>query len=173
MDEFEEDPGAEPGLGEAGSADLGTKLAGDHGKMLAFQAAIKAVLERQLESIEAEARESGQLVVINEKETQEAARKLHNEQKSLVLEEDNVRGSSKKLGKFQNKRERREKENKTYKIEVEKFETEIELKNVENEDLRSRVNDLTGHSLHLQVQRLDIENQVGVDQVSSQMECLL
>ena len=41
-------------------------------------------------------------------ESEESAKELHEEQKALVFEEDNVRNSSKKLEKTQKMRERRE-----------------------------------------------------------------
>ena len=97
-------------------------------------------------------------------ESEESAKELHEEQKALVLEEDNVRNSSKKLEKTQKMRERREFENRTYRSEAEKLEEEVEDKNHQNSSLRSKVNQLTGENLHLRVMRLDMENEVGVDQ---------
>ena len=40
------------------------ELPENHGKMVAFHAAIKAVLERQLDKMQGEVRETGRLVVI-------------------------------------------------------------------------------------------------------------
>ena len=97
-------------------------------------------------------------------ESEESAKELHEEQKALVLEEDNVRNSSKKLEKTQKMRERREFENRTFRSEAEKLEEEVEDKNHQNSSLRSKVNQLTGENLHLRVMRLDMENEVGVDQ---------
>ena len=136
----------------------------NHHKMAAFQIAIRAVLQRQIEKLQIEVNESNRLVSIGSKESEEAAKSLHDEQKCLVLEEDNVRVAAKKLQKTQNRRENREKENRQYRTEVDKSDVDIEQRIVHNEGLRSTVNDLTGQSLHYQLQRLDVENQVGVDQ---------
>ena len=132
--------------------------------MMAFQRTIRLVLERQIEKLQLEVNESSRLASIGSQHTEESAKELHDEQKSLVLEEDNVRVNAKKLEKTQNKRQKREKENRNYRSEVETNESDLENRVVHNEKLRSEVNDLTGQSLHYQVQRLDIENQVGVDQ---------
>ena len=51
--------------------------------------------------------------------------------------------------------------------EVEGYDADIEQRVVNNEQLRTKVNDLTGTSLHLQVTRLEMEDQVGVDQACS------
>ena len=75
-----------------------------------------------------------------------------------------MRHSSKKLEKTQNKREKREFENRTYRNDTEKLDEEVEDKNEQNSKLRGKVNELTGENLHLRVLRLDIENEVGVDQ---------
>ena len=136
----------------------------NHFKMVAFHAAIKAVLERQVEKLQLEVNESKRLVDVGEKESEEFAKELHEEQRGLVLEEDVVRNSSKKLERKQNKRERREFENRNYRSEAEKLEEEIEVKSLQNSSLRSKVNDLTGENLHLKVSRLDVENELGVEQ---------
>lgn len=140
------------------------ELPENHHKMAAFQIAIRTVLQRQIEKVQIEVNESNRLVTIGSKESEEAAKNLHDEQKCLVLEEDNVRVAARKLEKTQNKRESREKENRHYRTEVDKSDVDIEQRVVHNEALRSTVNDLTGQSLHHQLQRLDVENQVGVDQ---------
>ena len=44
-------------------------------------------------------------------ESEESARELHEQQKKLVLEEDNVRNVDTKLGRMQKKRGKREGEN--------------------------------------------------------------
>ena len=136
----------------------------NHYKMVAFHAAIKAVLERQVEKLQLEVNESKRLVDLGVKESEEFAKELHEEQKGLVLEEDIVRNSSKKLERKQNKRERREFENRNYRSEAEKLDEEIEVKSLQNASLRSKVNDLTGQNLHLRVSRLDVENELGVEQ---------
>ena len=136
----------------------------NHYKMVAFHAAIKAVLERQVEKLQLEVNESKRLVDLGVKESEEFAKELHEEQKGLVLEEDVVRNSSKKLERKQNKRERREFENRNYRSEAEKLDEEIEVKSLQNASLRSKVNDLTGQNLHLRVSRLDVENELGVEQ---------
>ena len=136
----------------------------NHFKMVAFHAAIKAVLERQVEKLQLEVNESKRLVDVGVKESEEFAKELHEEQKGLVLEEDVVRNSSKKLERKQNKRERREFENRNYRSEAEKLDEEIEVKSLQNSSLRSKVNDLTGANLHLRVSRLGVENELGVEQ---------
>ena len=75
-----------------------------------------------------------------------------------------MRNSSKKLEKTQNTREKREFENRTFRSEAEKLDEEVEDKRQQNSSLRSKVNQLTGENLHLRVMRLDMENEVGVDQ---------
>ena len=142
----------------------GPEIPDNHYKMVAFHAAIKAVLERQVEKLQLEVNESKRLVDVGQKESEEFAKELHEEQKGLVLEEDIVRNSSKKLEKKQNKRERRELENRNYRVEAEKLDEEIEVKSLQNSSLRSKVNDLTGENLHLRVSRLGVENEVGVEQ---------
>ena len=109
----------------------------NHFKMVAFHAAIKAVLERQVEKLQLEVNESKRLVDVGQKESEEFAKELHEEQKGLVLEEDIVRNSSKKLEKKQNKRERRELENRNYRVEAEKLDEEIEVKSLQNSSLSS------------------------------------
>ena len=142
-------------------------LADNHGKMLAFQVSLRSVLQRQIDKLYNEVSESKRLVSLGARETEEAARTLHDEQKSLVLEEDNVRITARKLDRTQRKRENREVENKEYRVEVERSDGDIELRIVHNEELRSRVNDLSGQSLHCQLQRLEMENAVGVDQAAT------
>ena len=145
----------------------GDELPEDHFKMSAFQITIKKVLERQIEKLNLEVKETARLVSIGGKESEEAAKNLHEEQKFLVLEEDNVRVTTGKLEKTQRKREKREKQNRDYRVELEAVEADIEARVVHNEELRAEVNDLTGQSLHHRLQRLDMENQVGVDQACS------
>ena len=52
-------------------------------------------------------------------------------------------------------------------VKLEAAEADIEARIVQNEELRAEVNDLTGASLHARLARLDMENQVGVDQACS------
>ena len=139
----------------------------NHYKMVAFQTAIQAVLERQIEKLQLEVNENARLVTIGTKESQEAAKHLHDEQKCLVLEEDNVRSAAERLDRTQSRRERREKENREYKAEVERSEADLEQRIVNNEQLRAEVNDLTGQSLRYQLRRLEVEGEVGVDQACS------
>ena len=146
---------------------VGEELPEDHFKMSAFQITIKKVLERQIEKLNLEVKETARLVSIGSRESEEAAKNLHDEQKCLVLEEDNVRVTTGKLEKTQGKREKREKQNRDYRVELEAVEADIETRVVHNEELRAEVNDLTGQSLHYRLQRLDMENQVGVDQACS------
>ena len=86
----------------------------NHHKLMAFQIAIRAVFERQIEKLQLEVNESSRIVSLGAKESEEAARELHDEQKGLVLEEDNVRVNTKKLERSQKRRETREKENKSH-----------------------------------------------------------
>lgn len=139
----------------------------NHYKMVAFQTAIQAVLERQIEKLQLEVNENARLVTIGTKESQEAAKHLHDEQKCLVLEEDNVRSAAERLDRTQSRRERREKENRDYRAEVERSEADLEQRIVHNEQLRAEVNDLTGQSLRYQLRRLEVEGEVGVDQACS------
>ena len=139
----------------------------NHYKMVAFQTAIQAVLERQIEKLQLEVNENARLVTIGTKESQEAAKHLHDEQKCLVLEEDNVRSAAERLDRTQSRRERREKENREYRAEVERSEADLEQRIVHNEQLRAEVNDLTGQSLRYQLRRLEVEGEVGVDQACS------
>ena len=155
------------GLQDDGEYGAGDELPEDHFKMSAFQVTIKKVLERQIEKLNLEVKEAARLVSIGGKESEEAAKNLHDEQKFLVLEEDNVRVTTGKLEKTQSKREKREKQNRDYRVELEAVEADIEARVVHNEELRAEVNDLTGQSLHHRLQRLDMENQVGVDQACS------
>ena len=143
------------------------ELPEDHFKMAAFQIAVRKVLERQIEKLSLEVNETARLVTLGTKEAEEAAKSLHDEQKSLVLEEDNVRVAAARLEKIQGKRERRERQNRDYRVELEAAEADIEARIVQNEELRAEVNDLTGASLHARLARLDMENQVGVDQACS------
>ena len=145
----------------------GDELPENHFKMSAFQITIKKVLERQIEKLNLEVKETARLVSIGGKESEEAAKNLHDEQKLLVLEEDNVRVTTGKLERTQRKREKREKQNRDYRGELEAVEADIEARVVHNEELRAEVNDLTGQNLHHRLQRLDMENQVGVDQACS------
>ena len=62
---------------------------------------------------------------------------------------------------------KRKKQNRDYRGELKTVEADIETRVVHNEELRAQVNDLTGQSLHHRLQRLDMENQVGVDQACS------
>ena len=98
------------GLQDDGEYGAGDELPEDHFKMSAFQVTIKKVLERQIEKLNLEVKEAARLVSIGGKESEEAAKNLHDEQKFLVLEEDNVRVTTGKLEKTQRKREKREKQ---------------------------------------------------------------
>ena len=164
LDREEESEGEQQ---EAENYDDGDELPEDHFKMSAFQITIRKVLERQIEKLNLEVKETARLVSIGSKESEEAAKNLHDEQKLLVLEEDSVRVTTGKLERNQRKREKREKQNRDYRGELESVEADIETRVVHNEELRAEVNDLTGQSLHHRLQRLDMENQVGVDQACS------
>ena len=164
LDREEESEGEQQ---EAENYDDGDELPEDHFKMSAFQITIRKVLERQIEKLNLEVKETARLVSIGSKESEEAAKNLHDEQKLLVLEEDSVRVTTGKLERTQRKREKREKQNRDYRGELETVEADIETRVVHNEELRAEVNDLTGQSLHHRLQRLDMENQVGVDQACS------
>ena len=59
-DEYNDDPYSDEENIENEEDDLPE----NHGKMLAFHAAIKAVLERQVDKMQGEVRETGRLVVI-------------------------------------------------------------------------------------------------------------
>ena len=167
VDNVAEEPVGDEGLQDDEEYGDGDELPEDHFKMSAFQITIKKVLERQIEKLNLEVKETARLVSIGGKESEEAAKNLHEEQKFLVLEEDNVRVTTGKLEKTQRKREKREKQNRDYRVELEAVEADIEARVVHNEELRAEVNDLTGQSLHHRLQRLDMENQVGVDQACS------
>ena len=167
VDNVVEEPVDVEGLQDDEEYGDGDELPEDHFKMSAFQITIKKVLERQIEKLNLEVKETARLVSIGGKESEEAAKNLHEEQKFLVLEEDNVRVTTGKLEKTQRKREKREKQNRDYRVELEAVEADIEARVVHNEELRAEVNDLTGQSLHHRLQRLDMENQVGVDQACS------
>ena len=167
VDNVAEEPVGNEGLQDDEEYGDGDELPEDHFKMSAFQITIKKVLERQIEKLNLEVKETARLVSIGGKESEEAAKNLHEEQKFLVLEEDNVRVTTGKLEKTQRKREKREKQNRDYRVELEAVEADIEARVVHNEELRAEVNDLTGQSLHHRLQRLDMENQVGVDQACS------
>ena len=167
VDNVAEEPVDVEGLQDNEEYGDGDELPEDHFKMSAFQITIKKVLERQIEKLNLEVKETARLVSIGGKESEEAAKNLHEEQKFLVLEEDNVRVTTGKLEKTQRKREKREKQNRDYRVELEAVEADIEARVVHNEELRAEVNDLTGQSLHHRLQRLDMENQVGVDQACS------
>ena len=164
LDREEESEGEQQ---EAENYGDGDELPEDHFKMSAFQITIRKVLERQIEKLNLEVKETARLVSIGSKESEEAAKNLHDEQKLLVLEEDSVRVTTGKLERTQGKREKREKQNRDYRGELETVEADIETRVVHNEELRAEVNDLTGQSLHHRLQRLDMENQVGVDQACS------
>ena len=56
-------------------------------------------------------RNANRLASMGSEESEESARELHEQQKKLVLEEDNVRNVDTKLGKMQKKRGNREGEN--------------------------------------------------------------
>ena len=56
-------------------------------------------------------RNTNRLASMGSEEPEESARELHEQQKKLVLEEDNVRNVDNKLGKMQKKRGNREGEN--------------------------------------------------------------
>ena len=56
-------------------------------------------------------RNTGRLVSLGSEESEESARELHEQQKKLVLEEDNVRNVDTKLARMQKKRGNREGEN--------------------------------------------------------------
>jgi hypothetical protein len=145
-----------------GSDDEGGGLQG-HAKMVAFHAAIKAVLGRQLERMEQEVRGSGRLAALGGQEAEESARQLHGHQKRLVLEEDGVRTADTKLTRVTRKRTRRGEENGRFRVDVEKLEEEVEQSNLAGGDLREELNLLSGRHLHLQAVRLDRENQVTGD----------
>ena len=133
---------------------------GGHAKMVAFQAAIRAVLGRQVEKMEQEVRNTSRLVAIGDKEVEESARELHDHQKKLVLEEDAVRVINNKLAKQLKKRTNREEENGRFRVEVEQLEEEVEARNVAGGELRDELNKLSGEQIHLQAVRLGLENQV-------------
>ena len=133
---------------------------GGHAKMVAFQAAIRAVLGRQVEKMEQEVRNTSRLVAIGDKEVEESARELHDHQKKLVLEEDAVRVINNKLAKQLKKRTNREEENGRFRVEVEQLEEELEARNVAAGELRDELNKLSGEQIHLQAVRLGLENQV-------------
>ena len=56
-------------------------------------------------------RNTNRLASMGSEESEESARELHEQQKKLVLEEDNVRNVDTKLGRMQKKRGNREGEN--------------------------------------------------------------
>ena len=56
-------------------------------------------------------RNTNRLASMGSEESEESARELHEQQKKLVLEEDNVRNVDTKLGRMQKKRSNREGEN--------------------------------------------------------------
>ena len=56
-------------------------------------------------------RNTNRLASMGSEESEESARELHEQQKKLVLEEDNVRNVDTKLGRMQKKRGKREGEN--------------------------------------------------------------
>ena len=56
-------------------------------------------------------RNTNRLASMSSEESEESARELHEQQKKLVLEEDNVRNVDTKLGRMQKKRGNREGEN--------------------------------------------------------------
>merc|ERR1711923_570197 len=87
-DEFDDNVDSDVANEIIDEGDDNDELPEDHTKMVAFHTAIKAVLERQLEKMQGEVRETGRLVSLGVEETEEAARKLHDEQKKLVLEEE-------------------------------------------------------------------------------------
>ena len=133
---------------------------GGHAKMVAFQAAIRAVLGRQVEKMEQEVRSTNRLVAIGNQEVEESARELHDHQKKLVLEEDGVRVINNKLAKQLKKRTNREEENGRFRVEVEQPEEEMEARNGSAGELRDELNKLSGEQIHLQAVRLGFENQV-------------
>ena len=51
-----------------------------------------------------------------------------------------------------------------FREEVEQLEEEVESRNLAMADLREELNKLGGDQIHLQAQRLQMENQVGVEQ---------
>ena len=132
----------------------------NHSKMVAFQAAIKAVLNRQIEKMWQEVRSTGRTVGMGKQEAEESARELHDHQKKLVLEEDGVRVVDLKLARYQKKRKNREEQNGRFRAEVESAEVEVEQRNVQNTELREELNKLSGEAIHLQTIRLEVENRV-------------
>ena len=76
----------------------------DHPRMVAFQKALTAVLQRQLARTQDQLKEAEQLYREKKGESDKAGKRLHEEQKKLVLEEEAVRVVSRKLDTIKGQR---------------------------------------------------------------------
>ena len=111
----------------------------DHPRMVAFQKALTAVLQRQLARTQEQLKEAEQLYREKKGETAKAGKRLHEEQKKLVLEEEAVRVVSRKLDTIKGQRIQTENEAKELRKEVEQLTTELEAEENKTDVLREQV----------------------------------